>query len=352
MTRNRLLMIAAAAALVVAIVALILMRRGGGDEAAAEANPTAMVTLAQVRSQGVQDVVSVYGVVQADPAGAMTIAAPKAVIVSRVLVRSGETVGAGQGLVEVANAPGAELAYRQAADAVTFAQTELARVQRLYDERLAASDQLTTAKKTLADAQAALTAQQKQGTGRALQTIAAPHAGVVTSVTGAPGDHVAQDAPMLVLARAGATTAKLGMEPSAGHVTPGQAVTIRPVAGGPPIASRVSMVGRSTDQATKTLDVIAPLNGALLPIGAAVQGDVVTGTHTGLLVPRASVVFDETGPHVFTVTGGKAHRVFIKVGLDRGEDIEIIGPVAAGASVAVEGAYELQDGMPVKVRGK
>jgi RND family efflux transporter MFP subunit len=290
-------------------------------------------------------------VVQADPAGSVTLAAPKAAIVSRVLVRSGQVVSAGQALMEIANAPGSEMAYKQAADAVSFAQTDLARVQRLYDERLAASDQLAAAKKTLADAQAALTAQKQQGAGRALQVIAATQAGIVTTVSAAAGDHVAQDAPLVVLARANGAAVKLGLEPS-GKFAAGQAVTLRPVFGGPPIASHIAMVGRAADQTTKTLDAIVPLNGASLPIGASVEGAVVTGSHTGRVVPRAAVVFDETGPHVFLISGGKAQRAFVGVGLDYGQDIEITGKLPAGALVAVEGAYELQDGMAVQVRGR
>jgi len=350
MNRRQLAMAAAAVVVVALIVTVVLLRRGGGADEA-EPHPTALVTVAPVRAETLQDVVSVYGVVQADPAGSVAVAAPKAAIVSRVLVRSGETVAAGQPLVEIANAPGSELAYRQAADAVSFAQTDLARVQRLYDERLAASDQLTAARKTLADAQAALAAQQKQGAGHALQVLKAPRAGVVTTVSSAPGDHVAQDAPLVVLARADGAAVKLGLEPS-GRFAVGQAVTLKPVFGGAPIPSRLVMVGHAADQTTKTLDAIAPLNGAQLPIGAAVQGDVVTASHTGLVVPRASVVFDETGPHVFLVASGKAQRVFVALGLDHGADVEITGAVKAGSLVAVEGAYELQDGMPVKVRGK
>jgi multidrug efflux pump subunit AcrA (membrane-fusion protein) len=62
-------------------------------------------------------------------------------------------------------------------------------------------------------------------------------------------------------------------------------------------------------------------------------------------------VFDETGPHVFVVQDGKAKRVFVSVGADQGDEIEIKG-LPSGSRVAVEGAYELQDGMPVKVRGQ
>lgn len=350
MSRRHLLMVAAAAIAIGAVVALVLLR-GGGEPAEAEAHPTALVTVAPVRSETVQDVASVYGVVQADTAGSLTVAAPKAAIVSRVLVRSGETVSAGQVLVEIANAPGSEMAYRQAADAAASAQTDFDRVQRLYDERLAASDQLTAAKKSLADAHATLAAQQKQGSGQTLQSLRAPRAGVVMTVSGAAGEHVAQDAPLVVLARADGAAVKLGLEPN-GRFAVGQAVTLRPVFGGPPIASRISMVGRAADQTTKTLDAIAPLNGVSLPIGAAVQGDVVTASHTGQVAPRAAVVFDETGPHVFVVAAGKARRVFVSLGLDHGDDVEIRGQLPTGAQVAVEGAYELQDGMAVKVRSR
>lgn len=350
MSRNRLIT-AAVVLLVVAAAAFLFLHRGG-QPAEAEANPVAVITVAPVRSGQVADVVSVYGVVAADPAGTVTVAAPKQVIVSRMLVRVGQTVAAGQAVAEVASAPAAELAYKQAADAATFARNDLARVQRLYDERLAANDQLEAAKKTLADAQAALAAQVRQGAQRSIQTLTAPAAGVVTTVAVANGDHVAQDAPLATLARNGAAVAKLGLEMGAGALAPGQAVTIRPVSGGAPIASRLTMVGRAADPTNKMLDAVAPLNGAVLPIGAGVQGDIVTGTHPGLVVPRQAVVFDETGAHIFTIAGGKAHRVFVQVGLDHGEELEIRGAVPAGAEVAIEGAYELQDGMAVKVRGK
>jgi RND family efflux transporter MFP subunit len=352
MTRNRLLALAAIFVLVAGGAVLWLSRKGAQGADQAEAGPTATVTTAVVRSQTLTDVVSVYGVVQSDPAGTTTLAAPRAVIVGRVLVRAGQVVGPGQPLIEVASAPGADLAYRQAVDAVTSARTDLGRVQRLYDGHLAASDQLTAAKKTLADAEAALIAQDKQGAGRVRQTLTAAQASVVTNIAGAPGDHVAQDAPLMTLARRGALSAKLGLEPPVNRFAPGQAVTVRPVSGGTALASRLTMVGRAADATSKTLDAIAPLGEAAPPIGSPVEADVITGAHQGLAVPRAAVVFDETGAHVFVVAGGKARRVFITAGGNFGDLIEVRGPISAGQAVAVQGAYELQDGMAVKVAGR
>ena len=350
MSRNRLLALAAAVLAVILVVWLV-HGRSAGEAADADVSPTPEVTVAIVRAQSVNDIVSAYGVVQADPSSSAAIAAPRAVIVGRVLARQGETVAAGQPLLEIGDAPASGQAYRQAVDAAAFAKTDLARVQRLADDRLVGPDQLSAAKKTLADAEAALAAQNRQGAGAGRQVIRAPFAGVVTSLSASPGDHLAQDAAILILARAGAGSVRLGLEPAAAaHLTTGAPVTLIAGDGGTAIASRLTMVGRSADPATRMIDAIAPLNGAALAIGASVKGQIVVGRHTGLVVPRASVVFDETGAHLFTVAGGKAHRVFVRPGLDQGQDIEVSGPVSAGVQVAVEGAYELQDGMAVKVR--
>lgn len=350
MSRNRLLTLAAIA-LAVGLVVWLVHGRGAGQAADADVSPTPAVTAATVRAQPVSDVVSAYGVVQADPSASATLAAPRAVIVGRVLARQGQAVSAGQPLIEIGDAPASGQAYDQAASAAAFARSDLARTQRLFDDKLAGPDQLSAAKKTLADAQAALAAQTRQGGGQSRQVVRAPFAGVVTSLSANPGDHLAQDSAMMVLARAGAGSVRLGLEPAAvGRVAAGQQVTLSPTDGGAAITSRLAMVGRSADPATRMIDAIAPLNGAALPIGESVKAQIVVGRHMALVVPRASVVFDETGAHLFIISAGRAHRVFVTPGLDQGQDIEVSGPIAAGAQVVVEGAYELQDGMTVKVR--
>lgn len=352
MTRTRLITVAVGLILVLGVGVLIWSRSRGGGADAADVTPTASVTVAAVERRALRSTASVYGVIQAGPAGSVTLAAPRAVIVRRVLVRPGATVSAGQPLIELADAPVAALAYAQAVNALKAAGNDLARVQRLYDQHLAASDQLIAAQKAAADAEAAVTAQTRQGAGQMRQTLRAPAAAIVTSIPVAVGDHTAQDGPLIVLAREGGLVAKLGLEPSAGHFQAGQPVTLRAVAGGPAIGSRLTMVGRAADPATKTIDAIAPLERTVIPLGAAVQGEVVTGTSEGLTVPRASVVFDETGSHVFVVAGGKARRVFVTAGADHGDQLAVTGGLKAGDQVAVQGAYELQDGMAVKVSGR
>ena len=338
----------AGAVAVLAGLVFFLLRRGGSEAADSAPSPVASVTLAVVRAETLSEIVSAPGSVQAAAGAALTVPSPKAAVVTRVYVGLGQAVRAGEPLISLADAPASALAYRQASDAATFADRDLARVRRMFDEHLSTTEQVSAAEKTLADAKAALSAQVAQGAGRPSQVITAPAAGVVTGVSAAAGDHVAQDAALMVLAREGGLAARLSLEPSdALKVAPGQAVTLKPVFGGAPVSSRLGLVAHQADPATRAIFAAAP-TGAALPVGSAVQAEITTGTHQGLTVPRAAMVFDETGPHVFTVAGGKAHRVFVTVGGDHGQDIEVRGPLAAGALVAVQGAYELQDGMGVR----
>ncbi len=340
--------------LLVALIAFLLLHKAG-EKAAADAEGVALVTLAKVESAEVRDTAPVFGVVTPSQSGVFTIASPKPAIVVQVLVGPGQAVNAGQPLVVLADAPGARMSYDQAVNARNAAQRDLERVQRMMKDHLATNDQVIAAQKALADANAALVAQSAQGAGKGRQTLTAPFAAVVTAVTGVAGDHVAQDAPIMTLAQAGGSGggvgAKLSIEPDLSvSVAAGQAVTLTPVFGkAAPITSHIAMVGRQVDATTKSVDALAPLGGAPWPIGSAVKGEIVTGSHSGLVVPRAAVVFDETGTHVFTVAGGRAKRVAVEVGDDQGEAIEVKGALKAGDAVAVEGAYELQNGMEVRL---
>jgi RND family efflux transporter MFP subunit len=344
---------ALAATLVAGLLFLVLHKTGSGDAAEQEPQVTATITVAQARAETLATTLRAYGAIQPAADGAATVAAPKAAVVTQLLVSVGQPVRAGQPLLQIANAPAAQQAYRQAADAVAFAQTDLARVQRLAGEHLAANDQLSAAQKTLADARAALAAQQAGGAGRMVQTVVAPAAAVVTAVQVRPGDRVAQDSPLLVLARAGALVANLNIpSDAAGAVAPGDAASVSSAFGGAAYAGRLVTVGRLSDPTTRMIQAIAPVPADAFPVAAAVQADIVTGTHQGLLVPRAAVVFDETGTHLFTVSAGKAHRVFVQAGASHGQDVEVSGQISAGTPVAVQGAYELQDGMSVRTAGR
>jgi len=342
--------IAAAAVLLIAAGAVFLITRKGGGEAEEEAKGQALVTLASVGRGPVEDVVEVTGLIQADPGGAVAVTAPRSVVVLRVFVRPGEAVKAGQPLLEVADAPASALIYAQALHARDFARRDLDRTRRMAEEHLASNDQLSTAEKTLADAEAALAAAAAQGAGHARQTLTAPVDAVVATVPVSPGDRAAEAGDLVTLSGQAAEVARLWLSPGdAAAAAAGDVVRLEAVFGGASQSARLRGVSRQVDATTKMIDAVAPVGGAW-PIGAAVKGEVVTGVHDGLTVPRAAVVFDETGEHVFRVAGGKAGRVDVSVVRGVGETYEVKGPLNARDTVAVDGAFQLEDGMSVRTR--
>jgi multidrug efflux pump subunit AcrA (membrane-fusion protein) len=115
------------------------------------------------------------------------------------------------------------------------------------------------------------------------------------------------------------------------------------------VTSHLTEVGRAVDPATHLIAVSAPAQDAGLPLGAAVRGEIAIATSQGLTVPSASVVHDEDGAHVFVVKAGKAHQVAVATGPEAGDLIAVTGDLKAGDPVVVSGAYQLQDGLAVRL---
>jgi RND family efflux transporter MFP subunit len=343
------LAVAAAIVVVAALLAWRLTQKTADDDNGPA--PSALVSVSPARAGPVSRTIEAYGVIAGSPAASRTVSAARDVIVQDVLVTAGQPVAAGAPLAMVGDTPASGLAYHQAADAVTFAKRDLARVQRLYDQQLAANDQLLAAQKALADAQAALSAQAAAGGGRSREAIVSPIAGVVGQVSAARGQQVAAGGVIVTVVASGGLVAQLGVEPNrAAQIAVGQSVrVISALDPGAAINARLSEVGRAVDPATHLIAVSAPAQGAGLPLGAAVRGEIAVATSQGLTVPAASVVYDEDGAHVFVVRAGKAHQVGVAPGPQAGDLIAVTGDLKPGDPVVVTGAYQLQDGLAVRL---
>ena len=281
MTRPRSWQVAALAAVAVLIVALLAWRLLSKTPAEAEPGaPSALVSVAPVRSGPVSRLVEAYGLIAGSAAATRTISAPREVIVQDLLVGPGQPVAVGAPLAVVGDTPASGLVYRQATDALTYARQDLARVQRLYDQQLAANDQLAAAQKALADAQAAVLAQSAAGGGHARQTIASPIAGVVWQVSALKGQQFAAGAALLTVVANGGLVAQLGVEPNAAaQLALGQPVRI--VSALDPnrtLDSHLTIVGRAVDPTTHLISATAPADGAGLALGAAVRGEITVAT--------------------------------------------------------------------------
>ncbi len=312
--------------------------------------PSVLVQTVPLKQKILVDSVSGYGVVSPDTGSLQSISLPRAGQILALRVSAGQVVKKGTPLLAFGTGTDAALMYQQALTAVRFASSEVARVTQLVSQQLATQSQLAVAKKTQADAEAALQAQQKIGAGQAVQPLTAPFDGVVVALLAAQGDRVAAGAPLLQLARAGGQRVLLGVEQEdATRVRPGMAVRVASVfAGNRAVTGRVAQVFGMVNPQTQFVDVLVTLPGGGLLAGTRVRADIDVGQSSAWVVPRSAVLRDAQGAYLYQVQAGKAKRIAVTTGLEQHGVIAVLGSGLLQAPVVSLGNYELHDGMDVR----
>lgn len=348
-------LLARCAALAATTLLLAACGKSGSDDddASDSAKGVALVTTAMPVQRSFHDSVAAWGSAVADPHHARAVSLAHGGQVVALQVSAGQTVKRGQALLTVAPDPTARNTWRQAQTALTLAAGELRRTEVLAAQHLATQSQVATARKALADAQAAMEAQRALGGGTAQETVTAPDDGVVTSLSVTLGERFAANAPLLGFMPAHALIAELGVQPDAGAaLRVGMPVQLQGVyGGGKAFGGRLSMVGRAIDPQTHLLPVQAEIPAAadaVLVAGAALQASIQSDGYRAWAVPRAAVLHDDQGAYLFQLDHGKAHRVDVQLRQPAGDTVGVLGKLDAKLPVIVQGAYEVGDGDAVR----
>lgn len=315
---------------------------------------SAQVAISALQRSRVERRVEALGTVRSAGAQTLHVTFERAVLVRRVLVRAGQAVHRGALLLEVASTPAERAAFTRARDALRFARAELARVRDLAARQLATQSQVDSARKTVADASAALAAARAQGLGDGLHKVLAPFDGVVETLSAAPGARLAAGSDALSLAPRSGLQAVLGVSPAdARQLHAGLRTELHSVFD-PALhtqATVLSVAGR-VDSATARVEVVLALPASarwLLP-GLAVQAGLPTRSWSGWVVPRQAVLQAPSGQaYVFQDRDGHALRVNVRVDAEQGEHSVISGPLQPRLPLVVLGNYELHDGMALRV---
>ena len=318
--------------------------------ASAAETQVARVETAPLRRVALADTVSGYGVVSPQTRSVTTVSLPRPGRIVTLFAAAGQVVKKGEPLLEFATGADAARGYRQAREGVEFARGERSRIEQLLAQQLATRSQLAAAEKALADAEAALQAQERIGAGRPLERVGAPFDGVVVSLAAAQGDRVAAGAPVLKLARAGGQRLVVGIEPEdVRRVRPGMAVTVTPVFQ-PSRAARgkVTQVFGMLNPQTQFVDVLVEIDGDGLLPGTRARARIDLERREVWVAPRSAVLRDARGAYLFQVRGGKARRVDVRTGLERDGVVAVEGPFDPKEPVVSLGNYELEDGMGVR----
>jgi RND family efflux transporter MFP subunit len=342
---------------VVAVASFVWMIVCADPRIATAANtppPSVQVETASAVRKTLNEEIKAYGTVTVGTQVLQDITFPRAGQISRLDVRSGEQVRAGQPLVELTEGAAAQASYENAKAALDFARRDLAKLEHLRQQHFATNVQVAAAQKKVDDAKVALDTERRLGTSELTTIAKAPFDGFVSSLAIAAGDRVQAGASLMKIARTDRATAiTAGLEPEdASRTRPGMEARVTPVfaSSSKPLPGKVRGVSATADPATKLINAWIDLDDVSVKLapGTNVTVSIIVAQHQGITVPRKAVLHDAKGAYLFEVTGGSAHRVPVKVGIQTDTETEIIGSVELANPVIVAGAHELKDGMAVR----
>lgn len=323
------------------------------------APPATIVTLAQAQSKSLeiheQTVGTMEGLIDT------SVGAEVAGRVVQVLAHAGQRVKKGQ-LLAVLDATDYSLQQREA-------QAEIGRIQALLDnqDKIVERNQRLVQKNFIsrnalddAAAQQDALRQQLEGARAQLATVAHNHAkaqvvapidGQVEKQIASPGDFVKVGDPLFQLIGTRRLRAHLPFPESvSAKLRPGQTVRLStPTAPDHVFTTTIGEIKPLIGDTNRAADIIADVvDQAGWQPGASVNGVVVLGEHAqAVVVPEVSVVLRPAGEVVYVVKAKTALQRIVKTGLRQDGMVEIVEGLAAGETVAVDGAAFLTDKAPV-----
>jgi RND family efflux transporter MFP subunit len=169
----------------------------------------------------------------------------------------------------------------------------------------------------------------------------------------APGDYVKVGDPLFQLVGTQRLHAHLPFpESAAPRLKLGQPVRLTsPLVPDLVIEAKIDEIRPTITATSRALDVIVKFDSdGRLRGGGTVNADVVTGRRpNAIVVPEHAVVLRPAGKVVYLVEDGKAVQRVVQTGVKQGDLVEITAGLAAGETIAVDGAGFLTNNATVAV---
>jgi cobalt-zinc-cadmium efflux system membrane fusion protein len=294
-------------------------------------------------------------IIEGDPQGTQVVSAAIAGRVVALTRNLGQSVGRGQTIAVIESREAAQIKGEvEAARArLQLANSNLAREQRLFAQRVSPEQDLIAARTAATEARIALTQAQSMvsaagvgGGGLNRLGIAAPISGQIIARPVTLGQTVAADAELYRIANLSQVSIALNLKPEdAGRVRPGNTVLVK--AAGRQATARVTFVSPALDPQTRLVPALATLDNrggewrVGEPVTAAVQ---LTGSggSGAVRVPTTAVQSFEGKSVVFvrTPTGFKATPV--QLGDASGDTVIVRSGLTGNEQIATTGSFTLK----------
>lgn len=307
------------------------------------------VAVAVVGQREFSDQLRVLGVARG--LRSVNITAPASELITRVLFRDGQSVRAGQPLVE--------LQAREEDAAIIEARARVAQAERDYERTNALAERgiapRVLAEQALSDLEVARAGLEAAQARLGDRVIRAPFGGVLGLTTITAGTLVGPNTVITTLDDV--STIRVDFPIPERFVTvlrPGTPITASADAfGGQTFGGRIALLDTRVDESTRAVVARAeiPNPGGRIRPGMSMNVSVAQGVRTSLAVPEAAVQYEGESAFVFRIAAGErgtvAQRVEVETGAVEGGFVEILSGVAAGDRLVGSGLNRIQPGAPV-----
>lgn len=319
----------------------------GKDPAKTEQNEAVPVEVAAVANRTM--VASYTGTAALTPRAEAEVAAKASGIALRVLAQEGQSVRAGQPLVQL-DRDRARLQVAQAQSQVSKLEANYRRASQLAAQKMVSANDVDQLRYDLANARSTLNMARLE---LAYGTIAAPISGQVAMVAVKPGNFVQINSTVMKLVDNSRLEAVLNVpERDIALMRKGQKVVMGVDAiPGERFEGVIDRIAPMVDAGSGTFKVFCAFsgNGVLQPgmFGRmAIEYDQRADVPS---IPRVALLDDGSEPAVYVVRAGKTARVPVKLGYADGEFIEVREGLKLGEQVVTAGKTALREGSSVQV---
>lgn len=339
--------------LLAALVALSGCKKGGEAQAkekedkGPEAVPVEVVAVAR------RPIAASYsGTAPLEARAESQVVAKSSGVALTVLVEEGQQVRAGQVLVRL-DPDRARLQAAQSAAQVRKLEANYNRSVQLSKQQLISANDLDQLKYDLENARAV---NRLANLELSYANVVAPISGVIASRSIKTGNFVQINTPIFRIVDTSRLEATLNVpERELATIKPGQPVVLQVDAiPGRSFEGEVDRVAPVVDSGSGTFRAIASFDG-----GGTLQPGMFGRIRIdydqradAIVIPRVALLEGEGDPAVFTVRGGKAVRVPVKLGYLDGAWAEIRSGLKLGEPVVTAGKVALREGSSVQVLGQ
>ena len=339
-----------------------------GQDSLKKADGTVTLTPVQITAAGIELVRPTVGdgggtielpaTIEGDPQATQVVSAALAGRVVTLTRNLGQSVARGTTLAVIESREAAQLKgdVEAARARLALANSNLAREQRLFDQRVSPEQDLVAARTAAIEARIAYRQAQGQvaATGAsagALNRIAvvSPIAGEVITRSAVLGQTVAADAELYRVARLDRVSLSFALSPAdAGRVRPGGLVTV--TAPGRQQTARISFVSPALDPDTKLVSALATLDnrGGRWRVGESVSAAVELTSGAGgssIRVPSTAVQTVEGRTVVFVQTPQGFKAVPVTLGAHTGDAVIVASGLTGREQVAADNSFTLKSAL-------